>query len=72
MIGRLDPCYFAISETKLDSTFPSAQFYIEDDEVRNRSDRDKRGGGLIEFVKEGKIMQKLKDLETNLSKAICT
>ena len=29
MIGRLQLNYFVISETKLDSSFPSAQFYIE-------------------------------------------
>ena len=29
MTGRLQLNYFVISETKLDSSFPSAQFYIE-------------------------------------------
>ena len=72
MIGRLQLDYFVISETKLDSSFPSAQFHIGDYEIRNRRDRNKSGGGLIEFVKKGIITKKLKDLETNLIKTICS
>ena len=47
--------YFVVSETKLDSSFPSAQFHINGYEVRARRDRDKSGGGLIEFVRKGFI-----------------
>ena len=43
-----------------------------DYEIRNRRDRNKSGGGLIEFVKKGIITKRLKDLETNLSETICT
>ena len=52
MIGRVQLDYFVISETKLDSSFPSAQFHIGDYEIRNRRARDKSGGRLIEFVKK--------------------
>ena len=72
MIGRLQLDYFVMSETKLDSSFPSAQFHIGDYEIRNRRDTDKSGGGLTEFVKKGIITKRLKDLETNLSETICT
>ena len=72
LIGRLQLDYFVISETKLDSSFPSAQFHIVDYEIRNRRDRNKSGGGLIEFVKKGIITKRLKDLETNLRETICT
>ena len=72
LIGRLQLDYFVIRETKLDSSFPSAQFHIVDYEIRNRRDRNKGGGGLIEFVKKGIITERLKDLETNLSETICT
>ena len=61
-----------IRETKLDSSFPSAQFHIVDNEIRNRRDRNKSGGGLIEFLKKGIITKRLKGLETNLSETICT
>ena len=72
MIGRLQLNYFVISETKLDSSFPSAHFHIGDYETRNRRDRNKSGGGLIELVKKGIITKRHKDLETNLSETICT
>ena len=36
--------YFVVSETKLDSSFPSAQFSINGYKVRARRDRDKNGG----------------------------
>ena len=45
--------YFVVSEIKLDSSFPSAQFHINGYEVIARRDRDKNGGGLIEFVRKG-------------------
>ena len=72
LIGRLQFDYFVISETKLDCSFPSFQFHIVDYEIRNRMDRNKSEGGLIEFVKKGIITKRLKDLETNLSETICT
>ena len=55
MIGRLQLDYSVISKTKLDSSFPSAQFHIGDYEIKNCRDRDKSGGGLTEFVKKGII-----------------
>ena len=49
-IGRLQFDYFVIGETKLDSSFPSAQFHAGDYERRNRRDRNESGVGLIEFI----------------------
>ena len=72
MIGRLQLDYFVISETKLDSSFPSTQFHIGDYERSNRRDIGKSGGGLIEFVKKRNNNEKTQDLETNLSETICT
>ena len=56
-----------INETKLNSSFLSAQFHIVDYEIKNRRDRNKSGGGLVEFFKKGIITKRLKDLETNIS-----
>ena len=47
--------YFVVCETKLDNSFPSAQFYLSDYEIRYRKDRDNNGGGLIEYIKRGVI-----------------
>ena len=56
--------YFAISESKLDDSFPSAQFATENYEIRGRRDSDGHGGGLIEFVKSGIICKRVKQFET--------
>ena len=49
-----------LSETKIDESFPSAQFNIHDYKTRNRRDSDKHGGGLIEFVRKGFITKIMK------------
>ena len=73
MIDRLQLDYFVISETKLDSSFRSAEFHIGGYEIRNPKDRDNSGGGLIEFVKKGIIAKRrLKYIKTNLSGTIFT
>ena len=72
MFGKLQLDYFVLSETKLDDSFPSAQFYIENFEIRNRRDRDKNGGGLIEFVRKGFITKKIKEYETKVSETIAS
>ena len=53
VIRELSLDYFVLSETKLNDSFPSAQFKIDDYEIRGMKDRNKRGGGLIEYVKKG-------------------
>ena len=61
--GNLD--VLMISETKLDSTFPSNQFTIEGYEVPIRCDRNGRGGGIILYIRED-ILARL--LTTSLPK----
>ena len=63
---------FVISETKLDDSSPSAQFAIENYEIRARRDRDWHGGGIIEFVKRGIICKKVKQFETVILESICS
>ena len=53
IILELSLDYLALSEAKIGQRFPTAQFYIKGYEVRARRDRDKHGGGLIEFAKNG-------------------
>ena len=48
----MSPDYLVLSLTKLDHSFPSAQFNLPNYEIRVRRDRDKNGGGLIKFAKE--------------------
>ena len=42
----------AIAETKLDSSFPSAQFLVYGYKTPYRKDGNKHGGGLLVYVKE--------------------
>ena len=72
VIGKVSLDYFVISETKLDESFLFAQFNISNYENRNRRDRDKNGGGLIEFVRKGFITKRLKDYETQICETICS
>ena len=43
---------FLISETKLDDSFPSAQFKIEGFITPYRYDRKDKGGGLLLHIRE--------------------
>ena len=72
IILELSLDYLVPSETKIDQSFPTAQFYIKGYEVRARRDRDKHGGGLIKFVKNGFISKRLKEYETKQSESICS
>ena len=49
IILELSLDYLVPSETKIDQSFLTVQFYITGCEVRARRDRDKHGVGLIEF-----------------------
>ena len=41
-----------ISETKLDSSFPNAQFYMKSFSEPYKLDRTSKGGGIILYVRE--------------------
>ena len=69
---KLQLDYFVLSETKLDDSFHSAQCYMENFEIRNQRDRDKNGGGFIEFVRKGFITKKIKEYETKVSETIAS
>ena len=64
--------YFVLSETRIDSSFPSAQFAIDNYEIKARRDRNCNRGGLIEYVRKGIISRKLKEYETPHSKTTCS
>ena len=72
VFGKLQLDFFVLSEAKLDDSFPSAQFYIENFEIRNWRDRDKNGGELIEFVRNGFITKKIKEYETKVRETIAS
>ena len=55
MISEMSPEVLTISETKLDASFPDAQFTIEgyQNPGNLRRDRNQHGGGLITYIKKG-------------------
>ena len=72
IILELSLGYLVLSETKIGKSFPTAQFCIKGYEVRARRNRDKHGGGLIEFFKNGFIFKRFKKSETKQSESICS
>ena len=60
--GNLD--ILVITETKLDESFPSAQFILERYQVPLRLDRNSEGGGIMVYVREGIPCRKLKSHNT--------
>ena len=59
LLSKFLPHYFVLVETKLDETFPNSQFGIDQYEIRTQRDRNKNGGGLIEYVRKGLICKAL-------------
>ena len=61
-----------VDKIKLDESFPDHQFKIDGYQFPPfRRDRDKHGGGKVVYVKEGLIVNRIKEFETNKSETIC-
>ena len=55
----------SITETKIDASFPDAQFFTGN-YLTFRRDRNKHGGGILPFVKSGLLPKHIPDLESNI------
>ena len=51
-----------VSESKLDESFPPAQFKIDGYDLPYRKDRNKNGGGVMIFVREDLACKEVKDI----------
>ena len=61
-----------IDETKLDESFPDAQFHIEGYQYSAfRKDRNKNGGGKIVYVKEGLLAKRILEYKNINIETIC-
>ena len=59
---------FCIDAAKIDDSFPDSQFKVNEYQFSFlRSDRDNRGGGKFAFIKQGLIVNRLKQLENKIS-----
>ena len=65
--GLLDT--LTISESKLDESFPSAQFKVTDFSLHRR-DRDRHGGGLLLYIRSGIPHRRWYDIEPEISHGI--
>ena len=65
IISYTDIDLISITETKIDSSFPDAQFLTEN-YLTFRCDRNKHGGGILTFVKNGLLPKHIPDLESNI------
>ena len=65
LTSQISPTILAISETKIDNSFPDSQFFIENYQNPNeyRKDRTKDGGGLITFIKNGIPCRRISKME---------
>ena len=72
MIKLISPDYLVVAETKLDDSFPSSQFTLDNYEIRDRRDRDKNGGGVIEYLRKGLICKNKPNLKCKNSEVICS
>ena len=61
-----------IDETKIDSSFPDSQFYIDSYQFAPfRRDRNINGGGKIVYIKNGIIAKRISNLEGISTEIIC-
>ena len=70
--GKAPIDLLCIDETKLDASFPDAQFHLEGYQYPPfRQDRENNGGGKMTFIKEGLIAKRLYSYEDSTSETIC-
>ena len=71
IIQYLNLDYFILNETKIDSSFQSAQSAIDNYEIKACRDTKCNGGGLIDYVRKG-ITRSSKEYETPHSETTCS
>ena len=63
--GNID--ILLVTETKLDSSFPSAQFHMHGYTIHYRLDRNATGGGLLLYVRENIPSKKINNVDFDTS-----
>ena len=69
----LTPTVLAISETKVDASFPNVQFLLDDyfNPGDFRKDRTSHGGGLMIYIRKGTPCKRLQQYEEKNIESIC-
>ena len=73
LLADINPEVITISETKIDHTFPDAQFMIDGyiNPENCRKDRNEHGGGLITYIKRGIPHKRLRKIEPKNLEVTC-
>ena len=66
------PDVLVLAETKLDKSFPNAQFFLSEYFEPTRKDFSCHSGGIIEYIQKGIIRKRLEDLELNSFESIAS
>ena len=61
-----------LAESKLDKSFPNAQFFLSEYFEPTRKDFSCHSGGIIEYIRKGIIRKRLEDLELNSFESIAS
>ena len=69
LVPQFLPHYLVISKTKLKEEFPNTQFLISDYDIKSSRDRNKHGGGLLEFVRK-RLICKAITIPSNITSEI--
>ena len=72
IISRALPDILVVAETKLDQSFPTAQFLIKEYNEPTRCNRSAFGGDLIEYIRKGIKRKHLSSFELKSFESICS
>ena len=66
------PDVLVLAETKLDKSFPNAQFFLNEYFEPTRKDYNCQSGGIIEYIRKGIIRKRLVELELTSFESIAS
>ena len=72
VVNKCMPDLLVLAETKVDNSFPNAQFLIENYHLPTRRDNNKYRGGIIEYIRKGLIRRGLPKFELKSFESICS
>ena len=72
IISKSLPDVLVFAETKLDSSFSNAQFFLEEYYEPTRKDISCHSGGIIEYIRKGIVRKRLNEFELNHFESIAS
>ena len=72
IISKSLPDVLVFAETKLDSSFSNAQFFLEEYYEPTRRDKSCTSGGIIEYIRKGIIRKRIMEFELKCFESIAS